>query len=296
MPIDLTIDQLSVLSSISTTDRLLARRSGIDYYITWASILGTANNFTATQSIVTSGSVSSLVIQDVGANGANIKLIGNGGTTPNKTIRAEGGNLAFVNSAGSSVVSYMTDSGVWNIQGLTLLDTTADLVWNRSADDMSIVQGATSYTNGRKLVFQKQGGGQMREVKFDTEGVQILNGGLYVGSPTGGNKGSGTANFAGEIYKNNTAYTNPDYVLEFFYTGKIEKFINNEGAREYHGMMSLDDLEKYVSKHFRLPHIRDGAMGAFERSDKMLLIAEELVLYLFNHEKRLKSLEKGIIA
>lgn len=38
--------------------------------------------------------------------------------------------------------------------------------------------------------------------------------GVTIGSLTGGSKGAGTLNAAGDIYKNDIAYTNPDYALE----------------------------------------------------------------------------------
>jgi hypothetical protein len=41
--------------------------------------------------------------------------------------------------------------------------------------------------------------------------------GVQVGAPTGGDKGAGTINVAADIYKNNSAYVNPDYVFEAYY-------------------------------------------------------------------------------
>lgn len=73
--------------------------------------LGTAASFT------TSGSISGVVITDAGANGANLKLMGDGATSPNKTIRVNTGVLQFVNSAYSAVVSSMTDAGSWTMSG-----------------------------------------------------------------------------------------------------------------------------------------------------------------------------------
>lgn len=64
--------------------------------------------------VATSGSINSVVITDTGPNGANLKFAGNGSTTPNKTIRANGGNLQIVNSAYSAVISALTDAGVWS--------------------------------------------------------------------------------------------------------------------------------------------------------------------------------------
>jgi hypothetical protein len=115
--------------------------------------------------------------------------------------------------------------------------------------------------------------------------------GLQIGAPTGGDKGSGTINAAGDIFKNNTAYTNPDYVLEHAYTGKIEKFADNEGAGSYQGCMGLDALRSYTRAHHRLPGISDEPMGVFERSDKTLEKIEELTLYVLDLHDRIKLLE-----
>jgi hypothetical protein len=61
--------------------------------------------------ITTSGSSASVTIQDTGTNGANIRLIGNGATTPNKFIRSFNGNLEIVNSGYTAVVLSVTDAG-----------------------------------------------------------------------------------------------------------------------------------------------------------------------------------------
>lgn len=61
--------------------------------------------------ITTSGSSTSLVITDTGINGANIKLIGNGATTPNKHIRSYNGNFEIINSAYSGTCLVLTDAG-----------------------------------------------------------------------------------------------------------------------------------------------------------------------------------------
>lgn len=61
--------------------------------------------------MTTSGSTATLTISDTGGNGANLKLAGNGGTTPNKSIRAQSGNLEFVNSAYSVAIAALSDGG-----------------------------------------------------------------------------------------------------------------------------------------------------------------------------------------
>jgi hypothetical protein len=62
-------------------------------------------------SFTTSGQSSTIQIHDTGANGAGFAFFGNGTTTPNKTIRAQGGKLEFINSAYSAVIGSIDDSG-----------------------------------------------------------------------------------------------------------------------------------------------------------------------------------------
>jgi len=64
-----------------------------------------------TLSATTSGSVATLSINDTGANGANIRFVGDGATTPNKYIRAAGGKLEFLNNAYSAVIAQLSDAG-----------------------------------------------------------------------------------------------------------------------------------------------------------------------------------------
>lgn len=124
-----------------------------------------------------------------------------------------------------------------------------------------------------------------------------LTTGLQIGaSPTGGDKGAGTINVSGDIYKNNTAYTNPDYVFEKWAKGTIEEFIDKDGAKEYEGLMSLDDSEKYAKENFALPLIKKARervtdMGLFSGGDAVLASLEEAYLYIFDLNKRLKKLE-----
>ncbi len=61
--------------------------------------------------ITSSGSSSTVTITDTGGNGANIKFIGSGGTTPNKYIRAIAGKLSIVNSVYSAEIASVDDSG-----------------------------------------------------------------------------------------------------------------------------------------------------------------------------------------
>ncbi len=66
---------------------------------------------------VTTGQARTLTLQDTGANGAGILFAGNGATTPNKTIRAQGGNLEFINNAYSAVIATLSDLGALSVAG-----------------------------------------------------------------------------------------------------------------------------------------------------------------------------------
>jgi hypothetical protein len=120
------------------------------------------------------------------------------------------------------------------------------------------------------------------------------DGGVVVGTPSapaGGSKGAGTINVQTDIYKNNTAYTNPDYVFEHWATGAIVKYASNEGAATYAGLLPLDDLERYVRTHYRFPMITDRPVGAFGRNDIALALTEQNTLYLFQLNARITALE-----
>lgn len=142
----------------------------------------------------------------------------------------------------------------------------------------------THLSEDAQLVFQT-------EVGSVTADRMLLGAGLVVGTgATGGDKGAGTINVSGDIYKNNTAYANPDYAFEHYYTGQIVKFIDNPGASDYPGLMPLDDLEKYTRQNFRLPRVSQ-ARGIFDRGDAVLEKLEEAYLHIIELHKRIKALE-----
>lgn len=120
------------------------------------------------------------------------------------------------------------------------------------------------------------------------------SGGLVLGNATGGDRGIGTLNVATGIYLNNTAYTNPDFVFERHYTGKIERFAKRPGAREYSGLLPLAELERYTRENLRLPGINNTPHDIFERADIALRYIEELILYLIDHDRRLSELEAAV--
>jgi hypothetical protein len=129
---------------------------------------------------------------------------------------------------------------------------------------------------------------------YNAGNVMTLGPGLQLGSPTGGDKGSGTLNVATDIYKNNSAYTNPDYVLEHYYRGTVAEFINSPGAREYQGLMPLDVTREFMDANLHLPWVDRGPSGAFGRFDMLLVGQESIMLYVLELEERIRVLE-GII-
>ena len=116
-----------------------------------------------------------------------------------------------------------------------------------------------------------------------------IQNGVQVGSPTGGDKGIGTINTAADIYKNNSAYTNPDYALEMWATGEIKKHAHRQGARGYR-RYSLNETEQHIREHYRLPGIVDKPMGIFERGDFVLEKLEELFTHVIELNKKVEAL------
>ena len=74
-----------------------------------------ANTFTAPQSITTAGI--GLTINGSGSTGANLKMIGNGSTTPSKTFRVASGLFSLLNDAGTVGIISGDDSGNITLAG-----------------------------------------------------------------------------------------------------------------------------------------------------------------------------------
>lgn len=126
-------------------------------------------------------------------------------------------------------------------------------------------------------------------------------GGLLVGAAAGGQKGNGSINVAADIYKNNTAYTNPDFVFEAIFTGSIVANIDRPGAREFlekfrqrgNRVMTLQEVRDHAERRHRLPGVGD-AEGVFERADVALAQLELAYHYLFDHDARISYLERAL--
>ena len=123
--------------------------------------------------------------------------------------------------------------------------------------------------------------------------VTAAGGGLQMGTPTGGDKGAGTINVATDVYKNNTAYTNPDYVLEHWARGRIEKFADRDGASEYRGLADLKAVEEFARHRYGLPLVEAArerarnSLGIFAGGDAVLASLEEAYLYLFQLRRQI---------
>lgn len=91
-------------------------------------------------------STGGVVIQGPTATGANIALLGNGVTTPNKYIRALNGILQVVNSAYSTVISSLTDAGDYTTSGR--LRALVGSTGTSDANAVPVLSDCGSGTNG----------------------------------------------------------------------------------------------------------------------------------------------------
>ncbi|MDS0849320.1 hypothetical protein [Burkholderia cenocepacia] len=80
----------------------------------WGTLWATSANITDTS---TSNQATLTVAAPNDAQGASIKLTGNGSTTPGKTLRVRNGNLECINSAYNNVICTMTDTGSLALSG-----------------------------------------------------------------------------------------------------------------------------------------------------------------------------------
>ena len=154
----------------------------------------------------------------------------------------------------------------------------------------SVIDTAILSTSANQIVFKANGGSTPTTDIFHN--VMTLYDGVQVGEPTGGDKGPGTINVSGDIYKNDTVYNDPDYVFEKHYTGGIHQHLDKIGAVGYNGMLSIGELADYTKKHFSLPYKSKG-LGLFDGSDWLLARVEELSLYIIQLNDRILELENG---
>lgn len=200
------------------------------------------------------------------------------------------GTGAAVLAVGPTITSSLTVSRAAGGNAFTVSSTLSSLIVSLDVDSVS--QVSLDYSDsGRGFVLNSNGAHQA-EVWANGGQVIVAKNGVVVGGATGGDKGAGTCNFAADIYKNNTAYVNPDYVLELWATGKIEKFKNNDGAKGYQ-LPSLDGIEECIRKNYRLPGMTDDPMGSFARQDWLLEKMEEAFICIIELKKEIEELKRG---
>lgn len=123
--------------------------------------------------------------------------------------------------------------------------------------------------------------------------VAGLGNGLTMGAPTGGDKGVGTINLAADIYKNNTAYTNPKWALKHYFRGTVDKTGAYAPSFDYKGLVPLPQLEVLMSKELELPLMLENPDGGlFERGDMLLASLEEAYIYIVQLHNRVSKLEE----
>jgi hypothetical protein len=169
--------------------------------------------------------------------------------------------------------------GIVQFYGLNTGGSAADY-----ADIVAYISSATAgATQGGMLLRTETNGAATARIRIE-RGVQI-------GTPTGADMGVGTINVQTDVYRNGLAYTFPDYVFEHYYSGKVVKFSQNEGASDYFGLMPLDELRAFTKANYRLPRIDNDAMGIFKRGDVLLEKMEENTLYILQLNDEIKALK-----
>ncbi|HEY1441396.1 MAG TPA: hypothetical protein VGF65_11270 [Mycobacterium sp.] len=104
-----------------------------------------------------------IIVTGPGGSGANLRLTGNGTTTPIKTIRAANGNFSVVNNAYSAEILSLTDAGTLTVPGnFTATNVTAN----------ATLTGATVNSNGN---LNANGNGSVG-------GQLVVGTGLYAGT------------------------------------------------------------------------------------------------------------------
>lgn len=238
------------------------------------------------------------------------------GTTADRFVFIDSGNESFGINTASPNASYrlhVVANGTANslFQRDSSTDAAVNVMYNAdTTSGNNAIIGFSTDTTGAGATAQKSGGqirlyfDQHNDSTFRTHfefwtrqsgfsNKLTIGAGLVVGSATGGDKGTGTINVSGNIYKNNTAYTNPDYAIEHWAMGKIERFRNNEGAKGYY-RLSIDESKEFAKNNLHLPRISRQTAGIFDMADMALEKIEEAHIYIYELHDRIKALEAKI--
>jgi hypothetical protein len=221
--------------------------------------------------------------------------------TSGNVLRGNGTNFVSAQLAAADLSNGTTGSGSvvlgtsptittsMGVGGANALGT----LWVHTGTDNNLsVRAAGGTGAGPDLTSINDATDTYKPMLLEASGFKFDQGGIQVGSPTGGAGTTGNVNIAGDIRKNNTAYSNPDYVFEHWATGAIHKYADKEGSRDYRGLMPLPELERYVRENYHLPRFGpDASHGLFSGSDAMLASLEESYVHLFQQQKEIESLK-----
>jgi len=130
---------------------------------------------------------------------------------------------------------------------------------------------------------------------FSTD-VLTVNGGLVVGAPTGGAKGTGTINAVG-VYDDNVLLN--DYVFDYYYDGRVRD--EDLALHGNYKMYSLDEMTEYVKTNRHLPSIpgreewnTNGKFSLGKLTNHLWETSETNSLYITELNERLKSLDSRL--
>jgi hypothetical protein len=243
---------------------------------------------------------SGTVVHLIGANGASNAVVWN--------AYANNGSFTFIRADGSLGAEQAVGAGE-NLGGFTVKGYNGSAYSGNSGIIVAKTVGAWSSTNqGTFWAFYTtpQNSTSNAVAMGVYAGVVVgsgttdpgagnlsVGGAMQVGAPTGGVLSAGSINVAGGIYLNNTAYTNPDFVFEQYFTGAVQKYADRPRAKSYAGLMPLDDLAVHIRESLRLPGIDDRPTDIFERGDIALEKLEEHTLYILGLHARVTALESS---
>lgn len=308
-PSDIGKTQINVLENLSASDYIrssiiMSRNADLSFDGTyWQKAGGSSNDWSAIfhrhtgVSILAgpSGSVSDMTNADFRSTYERLTIltdgkVGIGRTTPGSTLEV----------GGTVLITGDTEFG----GDITVPD--AGVISSESTDGSIYISGGTGSGNGANLLlcgpdltsneydifFRKNASTLMKwddsESQWEFYGdITVGSYGIVVGSPTGGNKGSGTIN-AEAVYDDNSLLS--DFVFE-------RHWGLSPLDRPGYEIMSITDLEQFTRENFRLPMMPSRDDWEQERSlgkiTNGLWEATELhTTYLFNHEQRIEELEK----
>ena len=162
--------------------------------------------------INTSGSTQSLIITDTGGNGANIRLNGNGGTTPNKTLRSVNGQFQIANSAFNNTILTLDDAGnLWTaatIVSAGSINSSANFIGPGAGFNIGNTTGLNS--GGDIQVFDSShGNGGVIVLNNGNFAMGVNGSGLSVAATVSANAVSSTTTVSGANINGGTAVSAP---------------------------------------------------------------------------------------